>query len=723
MGNNLTADVTYEMLTYFNILQLVVALYFSQGLLGESIVSFNRLEIYDFLLMDEVNTRHFSENTPQLQFKSQKQKEETNAENQIDRYISKNGSIVLSEHQRLSDLPVKLQGVSANWISGQLRPTLCNINLTIKPGQLCAVVGAVGSGKSSILYLLLKELNFGTGSVILTQSSPKYNFSGNLSTGYFTNNPSLRISYASQEPWLFGGSKCALMKDFRQFPQGDMTMVSDRDVSLSGGQRARINLARAVYRQADIYLRHIVVLDRGFVKMQGNYNEFVQSNKDFIGMLDNLNQVQRKKSKKITITRQISRLSTTSSIAHSDTDNSDYVKNISEAEMSAHGSLPWVDLHVEPGLLSTMDAIHVYTFCIIACIATTLFRSFLYMMVSMNSSSNFYNIMFFKLLACMSFFHNNPSGDLIYNFQRKLKKFEEIKIFLIFIYIYIYIKATTLFNLVNKYTSILTLIIIASWTCNFFLVLYSTGNVADSKAGLAISQSLILIVCLQYTIKQFIESVSLMTSVERILQYTNLPKEEPITADNPSPPTWQSQGQLILKNVNMKYHNLNISIESGWKVWVVGRTGKSSLISALFQLICLARAIFRNNHLLVLDETTVNIDSHTNALIQDTIRSSFKECTVITTAHCLNTIIDSNQIIVMENGSIVEFGCPYELLHDKPIGHFSQMVEKTSNQMAQSFVEQAKKACEKNNDHCELNLSAQNTACESDTTLTEQTTL
>ncbi|EGI64850.1 Putative multidrug resistance-associated protein lethal(2)03659 [Acromyrmex echinatior] len=95
----------------------------------------------------------------------------------------------------------------------------------------------------------------------------------------------------------------------------------------------------------------------------------------------------------------------------------------------------------------------------------------------------------------------------------------------------------------------------------------------------------------------------------------------------------------------------------------------------------------------------------TDALIQDTIRSSFKECTVITIAHHLNTIIDSNRIIVMENSSIVEFGCPYELLHDKSNGYFSQMMEKMGNQMAQSLLEQAKKACEKNNDHCELNLS------------------
>ena len=68
------------------------------------------------------------------------------------------------------------------------------------------------------------------------------------------------------------------------------------------------------------------MFSKGFVKMQGNYNELVQSNKDFIGMLDNLNQAQRKEedmrraleiSKRITLTRRykVSRLLTTSSIA------------------------------------------------------------------------------------------------------------------------------------------------------------------------------------------------------------------------------------------------------------------------------------------------------------------------------------------------------------------------------------------------------------------------
>lgn len=83
------------------------------------------------------------------------------------------------------------------------------------------------------------------------------------------------MSYASQEPWVFAATvrqnilfgapydkkrysevvhACALEKDFKQFPDGDQTVVGDRGASLSGGQKARINLARAVYRDTDIYL-------------------------------------------------------------------------------------------------------------------------------------------------------------------------------------------------------------------------------------------------------------------------------------------------------------------------------------------------------------------------------------------------------------------------------------------------------------------------------------
>lgn len=105
-----------------------------------------------------------------------------------------------------SPVGIEFQRVSANWVNGQLPPTLCNISMTIKPGELCALVGAVGSGKSSVLHLLLKELNPGAGNVIFTQGLPQKSDKSNLTSSYITDNPNLRISYASQEAWLFGST-------------------------------------------------------------------------------------------------------------------------------------------------------------------------------------------------------------------------------------------------------------------------------------------------------------------------------------------------------------------------------------------------------------------------------------------------------------------------------------------------------------------------------------
>lgn len=94
------------------------------------------------------------------------------------------------------------------------------------------------------------------------------------------------------------------------------------------------------------------------------------------------------------------------------------------------------------------------------------------------------------------------------------------------------------------------------------------------------------------------------------------------------------------------------------------------------QLLCIGRALLRNSKILVLDEATASIDLQTDELIQKTIRESFASCTVMTIAHRLHTIIDSDRIMVLEKGRLMELDAPATLLTN-PNSLFYQLVNET----------------------------------------------
>ncbi|XP_022343366.2 ATP-binding cassette sub-family C member 4-like isoform X1 [Crassostrea virginica] len=148
---------------------------------------------------------------------------------------------------------VEVNNISGKWDSNSEQTTLNDISVKVKAGKLLAVIGPVGAGKSSLLMSILRELPITKGSVKVQG----------------------KISYTSQQPWVFSASlrqnivfgnkfdsarynkiirACALDKDIEVMPEGDSTMIGDRGVSLSGGQRARVSLARALYMDADVYL-------------------------------------------------------------------------------------------------------------------------------------------------------------------------------------------------------------------------------------------------------------------------------------------------------------------------------------------------------------------------------------------------------------------------------------------------------------------------------------
>ncbi|CAN9498397.1 unnamed protein product [Ophioblennius macclurei] len=336
--------------------------------------------------------------------------------------------------------------------------------------------------------------------------------------------------------------------------------------------------------------------------------------------------------------------------------------------------------------------------------------------------------------------------------------------------------------------------------CSIFITFTAFGcillrnGLEAGEVGLVLTYAVTLVGNFQWTVRQSAEVENMMTSVERVVEYTELKSEAPWETQRRPPADWPSRGGITFNKVNFSYSadgptvlkNVSTSFQPCEKVGIVGRTGagKSSLISALFrlseprgnividgvvtseiglhdlrqrmsiipqdpvlftdtvrknldpfnqhtdeslwkaleevqlksvveelpakletvlaesgsnfsvgqrQLVCLARAILRKNRILIIDEATANVDPRTDELIQKTIRDKFRECTVLTIAHRLNTIIDSDRILVLDNGSIVELDKPYNLLQN-PDGVLYKMVQQLGQAEAAAMLELARKA-------------------------------
>jgi ATP-binding cassette subfamily C (CFTR/MRP) protein 4 len=274
---------------------------------------------------------------------------------------------------------------------------------------------------------------------------------------------------------------------------------------------------------------------------------------------------------------------------------------------------------------------------------------------------------------------------------------------------------------------------------------------------------------LQYGIRRWADFENQMTSVERVLQYTEIDQEE---KNGEVVESWPKSGKICYKNVSMKYSDrtvlkgITFTIEPRQKVGIVGRTGagKSSIVSTLFrlydiegiveidgvriqdlslnflrsniaiipqdpvlvsgtirdnidplgqcedeqiwkiikivnlqdcvknlsdkvdssanlsagqkQLICLARAIARQNKIVVLDEATANLDNETDSLIRQVIEDNFAACTVIIIAHRLVSVLASDKVMVVDDGRIVEQDKPDKLLENKN-SLFAEMIKQS----------------------------------------------
>ena len=148
---------------------------------------------------------------------------------------------------------MQFQGATFSYLEDG-EPVLKGIDLSIKPGEFVAIVGKVGSGKSSMVNALLGELKTKSGTLAVSGSLA---YTAALES--WIQNASLKDNILFGKP--FEPDKyqntlqvCALLSDLDLLPGGDMTEIGEKGINLSGGQKARVSLARAVYQDCDIYL-------------------------------------------------------------------------------------------------------------------------------------------------------------------------------------------------------------------------------------------------------------------------------------------------------------------------------------------------------------------------------------------------------------------------------------------------------------------------------------
>uniref|UniRef100_A0AAX7THM5 Multidrug resistance-associated protein 4 n=1 Tax=Astatotilapia calliptera TaxID=8154 RepID=A0AAX7THM5_ASTCA len=880
LGNTMTASQVFVTMSLYGTIKVTLTLFFPLAIekLSETVVSIRRIK--NFLLLEEIER--------------------------------KNIMLPLAEKGGNS---IEIEKLTCYWDKSLDAPSLQNVSITAKSHQLLTVIGPVGAGKSSLLSAILGELPRDTGTLKVKG----------------------QLTYASQQPWVFPGTirsnilfgrelnpkkyeqvlrACALKKDLEMFPDGDLTLIGDRGATLSGGQKARVNLARAVYEDADIYLlddplsavdaevgKHL--FDKYpyvFIHMKYSifYMELLIVRLDlsfqfntghFMALYTLCSEITNSKTmfkyKDVLGSFLVLQVEAIQTIAEETRAEGNVSSHIYFTYFTAGLSIMLYYLVEYPAVNQIPNYFfNIVLLCLLlgltaAAVVFGFARSLVIFHGLVRSAQTLHNSMFSAVLHTpVSFFDVNPIGRILNRFSKDVSQMDSVlpitfvdfyqlflqnvgviavaasviplilipvvPLLLIFLYLRsLYLRTSrdikrlesttrspVLSHLSSSLNGLSTIrasrseeklkkdfdahqdlhseawflfLMTSRWfalrldsICSIFITLTAFGlillrdGLVAGEVGLVLTYAVTLMGNFQWTVRQSAEVENMMTSVERVVEYTELKNEGPWETQQHPPSDWLSQGMITFDRVNFFYDTdgppvlkeISATFHAKEKVGIVGRTGawKSSLVSAIFrlaepqgkiyidgvvtseiglhdlrqkmsiipqdpvlftdsvrknldpfnqhtdedlwkaleevqlksvveelpgkleavlaesgsnfsvgqrQLVCLARAILRKNRILIIDEATANVDPRTDELIQKTIRDKFKECTVITIAHRLNTIIDSDRIFVLESGTIQEFDHPFTLLQNKE-GALYRMVQQMGQAESASLLESAR---------------------------------
>ncbi|KAF9951457.1 hypothetical protein BGZ72_007038 [Mortierella alpina] len=280
-GKMLTPDKVFVSLALFSTLRMSMTSYFPQAIEAMAEVRVSVRRITDFLLLPELKSisngdREDAGDDDSYLGSGQRGGGDSLVEMRDASFSwtisteSKNEILELSakERQEAQEMSKQESGDGPIPLSSPKKAILSNITMTLRRDELLAIVGPVGCGKSSFCMALLQEMPLVSGSMVFGHGHPSEDSQG------LRRRP-ISMSYSAQSPWIFAGSiksnilfgskfdqerydrvirACELTRDFTLFPQGDATLIGEKGVILSGGQRARVSLARAAYRDSDVYI-------------------------------------------------------------------------------------------------------------------------------------------------------------------------------------------------------------------------------------------------------------------------------------------------------------------------------------------------------------------------------------------------------------------------------------------------------------------------------------